>query len=66
MDKPPRPPERNDSTEASAEKPLTKAGAVKAMERFKNLTRSLLNVPQEKLRAEQEAYKKSKDQRRGS
>jgi hypothetical protein len=59
MDKrPPR--DRSDSTEASAGKPLTKAEAAKAMDRFKNLTRTLLNVPREKLNAEQQRYEQSK------
>ena len=65
MDKRPRH-DRSDSTEASAGKPLTKAEAVKAMGRFKNLTRNLLNVPREKIQAEEKHYQKGRDRKRQS
>jgi hypothetical protein len=45
---------------ANAEKPLTKAGAKKAMARFESLARQLLSVSRERLRAEQDHYEKRK------
>jgi hypothetical protein len=63
MDKrPPR--DRSDSTEASAGKPLSKAGAAQAMDRFKNLTRDLLNVSREKIASEQRQYDIEKSRRK--
>ena len=59
MDKRPRH-DRSDSTGASAEKPLTKEVAAKAMDRFKNLTRGLLHVSREKIEAEERHYQKEK------
>jgi hypothetical protein len=55
MDKrPPR--ERSDSTEANAARSLSRADAVEAMDRFKNLTRKLLSVPREKIQIEQQRH----------
>lgn len=65
MAKPQRPHERSDSTEANDERPLTKTEAAQAMDRFKNLTRKLLKVPTEKLKAEEENYRAAKPHRRG-
>jgi len=56
--------DRSDSTEASAGKSLTKAEAGRAMDRFKNLTRDLLNVPREKIQAEENRYQRDKPKRR--
>ena len=42
--------------EATAEKPLTKAEAKKAMARFESLTRQLLTVSRGQLQEEQQKY----------
>jgi len=68
MERRKRPPERNDRGEEKEKgmPPLSKSEAVDAMERFKNLTRKILDVPPEKLRAEQERFKRAREQKRGS
>lgn len=50
--------------EVSVERPLTNAGAKKAMNRFKNLTRQLLAVPREKFEVEQRLYAKQRKSRK--
>ena len=60
MARTPRRRERSGSTEADAEKPMTKAEAAKAMDRFKDLTRRLLKVPRERLQAEEERHQRDK------
>jgi hypothetical protein len=57
-----RPPqsERGTSAEGSAENPLTKAGAVKAMERFKTLARNLLRVPAENIKEEERKFQQKR------
>jgi|GEM_PF-4763565 len=49
---------------ANAEKPLTKAEAVEAMNKFKNLTRQLLAVPRGKFEVEQRLYAKLRKSRK--
>jgi hypothetical protein len=50
--------ESHGNGEATAEKPLTKAGAKKAMARFESLTRQLLTVSRARMQDEQERYEK--------
>ena len=65
MAKTPRQRERSDSTGAGADrKPMTKAEAAKAMDRFKDLTRGLLNVSKEQLRAEEERHMRERPKKR--
>ena len=64
MAKTPRQHEQSDRGEASAGKPMTRAEAAKAMERFKSLTRDLLKIPREKIEAEEQRYRKSRSLRR--
>jgi hypothetical protein len=65
MARTPRQRERSDSAEASAaKKPMTKAEAEKAMDRFKNLTRRLLNVSREQLMAEEQRHKSMRPKRK--
>lgn len=49
--------------EANAERPLTKAGAKKAMARFESLARKLLTVSPRQLQKEQESYDKRRKSR---
>jgi hypothetical protein len=56
--------DRNDSTEAGVKKPLSKSEAAKAMDRFKNLARKLLNVPREKIQIEQQRHEAEQAARR--
>jgi hypothetical protein len=64
MAKTPRQREQNDRGEASAEKPMRRAEAAEAMERFKTLARALLAVPLDKLRAEQSRAKERRQKKR--
>ncbi len=64
MRKPP-PHESGDSEEASSVKPLTKPEAAEAMDRFKCLTRDLLNVPRAKIESELQRDKQRKARKRG-
>ena len=52
--------EGSGSAEESAERPLTKTEAAQAMDRFKSLTRGLLNVSNAALKAELEREKGQK------
>jgi hypothetical protein len=52
--------ESRDRGVANDQKPLTKAGAKKAMARFESLTRQLLTVTRDRLRDEQKRYEKRK------
>jgi hypothetical protein len=49
---------------APAERPLTKAEAAEAMNRFKNLARQLIAVPREKFEVEQRLYAKQRRPRK--
>lgn len=56
-----RQPEQSDSTAANvAEKPMTKAEAAKAMDRFRVLTGRLLTVSREQLAAEERRHQEAK------
>jgi len=50
--------ESGDKGTANIEKPLTKAEAKKAMERFKSLSRDLLRVTPDKLSREERKWRK--------
>lgn len=59
-----RPHEGHAKGEASPEEPLTTQEAAEAMNRFKSLTRALINVPRAKIEAEQKRYNESRPKRR--
>jgi hypothetical protein len=64
MGRPRRQPEQSDSTAVGVvEKPMTKAEAAKAMDRFRVLTGRLLTVSREQLAAEEQRYQASKPQK---
>jgi hypothetical protein len=56
--------ESRDKGVENDQKPLTKAGAKKAMARFESLARQLLAVTRDRLRDEQVRYEKRKHRRK--
>jgi hypothetical protein len=64
MEHPPQRHEGRDKAGGNGEKPLTKTEAKVAMGRFRSLTRGLLDVPHEELKAAEKRYSKAKANRK--